>query len=389
MTAACHLCGSGRIQIFPPPSMHSVTSDCRPWAGSFPIAVCSDCGGITKHPSPAWQETADQIYQSYQLYQNTGGREQAAFSKSGTHLGTRSDQIADHLRALDCVAEKGRLLDVGSGTGSFIHAFRTKWPEWSFYAQDPNADGTALKSSPNETEDLSGFYQCELSEIPQKFDLISLIHVLEHIVSPLEMLRQIGSLLAPNGKLLIQVPDLQANPFDLMVADHVSHFLTSRLMKLVEESGLHVHSCSRDIVAKEITLIAAVQPASVPVVITADKPEPLNILKHSLAWLQTLVIQTQTLSIKEPIGLFGTAIAANWLYGCWPDRIDFFVDENPYLLDRKLHGLPIYRPDDIPAGSRIFLPLPTEIASHIAQRLARPGLEFHSPPAMVTAPGDG
>ena len=105
-----------------------------------------------------------------------------------------------------------------------------------------------------------------IESLNQKFDLIVLIHALEHIPNPVSFLRSLLDKLNPEGRMLIQVPDLSASPFDLLIVDHCSHFSIAALSHVVRSAGYKVDRLDATCVTKEITLL--IEPA--PMTITTS-----------------------------------------------------------------------------------------------------------------------
>ena len=67
--------------------------------------------------------------------------------------------------------------------------------------------------------------------------MVVLIHCIEHIPEPVTYLAEARRYIEPGGRLLIQVPDAELNPFDLVVADHASHFVKATIAAVVEAAG--------------------------------------------------------------------------------------------------------------------------------------------------------
>jgi SAM-dependent methyltransferase len=94
------------------------------------------------------------------------------------------------------------------------------------------------------------------------FDLISMIHVLEHISDPAEYLKQLRkTLLSSDGKILIEVPNLYAH--DCFEIAHLTSFSRHTLHEVMKKAGystlfLQIHGQPRsNIIPLYITLIAA------------------------------------------------------------------------------------------------------------------------------------
>lgn len=51
------------------------------------------------------------------------------------------------------------------------------------------------------------FYKDDLFAIPSNlYDIVTMIHTLEHLENPKEVIRRINTLLSKNGKLIIEIP---------------------------------------------------------------------------------------------------------------------------------------------------------------------------------------
>jgi hypothetical protein len=205
-----------------------------------------------------------------------------------------------------------------------------------------------------------------------------MIHVLEHIPSPQEFLIALRDKLAPRGTLLIQVPDQAQNPFDLLIADHCSHFSRETLTGLLHSAGYRALKVSTDWVPKEISLIAVVGKSTPPS--PADTAQMLQSAQSSVDWLnETVRVARSGLSGRHG-GLFGTSIAATWLSRELESVVRFFVEEDPSRLGARHMGLPVYAPEDIPRHSHVFLALPFPLATAVSRRLRRQDVSFHLPP---------
>lgn len=92
----------------------------------------------------------------------------------------------------------------------------------------------------------------------QKWDVINVAYVLEHIPRPVEFLKQISLHLNPHGILVLEVPNefnplqmaflkrQQADPYWIFLPEHVNYFRKEDLERLVLLGGwtiLHAESC--------------------------------------------------------------------------------------------------------------------------------------------------
>jgi len=102
---------------------------------------------------------------------------------------------------------KGKLLDIGAGTGDFCKAALNK--SWDVSGVEPSkkAREIALEKGVPLSKSLADYKG-------QLFDVITLWHVLEHLPNLDEQIQNIKTLLKPNGVLIIAVPNY--NSYDAM-----------------------------------------------------------------------------------------------------------------------------------------------------------------------------
>lgn len=137
--------------------------------------------------------------------------------------------------------ENGRILDIGAGTGVFLH--NMKKHGWETVGVEPDA-GARERARVNYSLDIlpaEDFFHIE-----ERFDAITMWHVLEHVHALHEYLDKIRSLLKPKAKLFIAVPNYTS--FDAKyygefwaaydVPRHLYHFSTPAMLKLLTMHGL-------------------------------------------------------------------------------------------------------------------------------------------------------
>src|SRR5262249_50305003 len=145
-----------------------------------------------------------EIYRSYTIYYQSGGAEQAVFDGATGRPSSRSDRLVLRLRERVELPHSGRLLDVGCGNGAFLAAFGRRSPGWALRGLEVNDNNRAAVEQIPGVEALD---VGELHDVPGDFDLISLIHALEHIADPAGLLQEAGSKLVRGGAFLIEVPN--------------------------------------------------------------------------------------------------------------------------------------------------------------------------------------
>lgn len=375
--AVCSICGTGALEeLIEYRNLRRVTSDCRAWPAGGRIGVCRACGAVQKPADAAFLAEIDDIYRSYTIYHQAAGAEQAVFEQSSGLPASRSVKLLDTFRQHSNLAAAGRMLDVGCGNGATIRAFGQVAPGWTKAGTEFDAKyGAEVESIPH-TEPL---HVGPVETVPGSFDVITMIHVLEHIVDPVSVLDRLRGKLSPGGLLLIEVPHHPANPFELLIADHRTHFTADSLTRALAAAGFEVVSVAEDWIPKELSVVARPGRAAPGTPPQADVAAARTRVATSLAWLGETANRLRSLGTGGPVGLFGTSIAGTWLAAEAGDRFSFFVDEDPHRAGRTYLGKPVHAPADIPQGSRVFVGLPSAVAAGICARLARAGVEFIPP----------
>lgn len=364
MQNKCHVCDNREIVSFDSyPGLYRVTSDCRPWKRGGSLGICRRCNTVQVFVSERWLDEIESIYTRYEVYHQGDGSEQAIFISGVSH--PRSERIMSGLIQNASLPDRGRLLDIGCGNGSFLRAFHSCQPLWSISGSELNDhDRTTIESIPG----FDALWCSSPKEIPGTYDCISMIHLLEHIISPVSFLQDVRERLSDNGIIVIELPNFLYNPFDLIIADHATHFSMDSIRYVLEEAGFEITWSSETWVPKEITIIAGKKLSS-PGVVRARREDQDEQVERTLKWLKNLKTEAEELAENGSIGIFGSSIAATWMYAELGGNVSFFIDEDPSRIGRKHLGRPILSPAGIPTGSRIMIPAPQEIKESIQNRL--------------------
>jgi len=359
---SCHVCNSDDIkQIKAPQNFSQVTSDCRPWNSKLKMVICSNCGVVQKLINSDWVEDTKKIYDEYQVYAQGSGNEQLIFDSTIGYSIPRSEKIVMWLNNEINLPQSGKLIDIGCGNGSFLKQFNNKNSEWLLNGLElDNRNEKIINSIPN-TE----LKVCEISEIKEEYDLVVLIHALEHIIDPLTFLKKIKSILKKTGSIFIEIPNLKMAPFDILIADHCSHFTVETLEILLNKAGFVINKISEDFIPKEITLIASVKEE----ISLKDIDISLGMDLVTGYFLNLDEIFKQAKLISGNFGVFGTSISATWLASEFLERVDFFVDEDINRIGGNYMGKPVYGIENCPSNTNVLMPLRYDIASKVIDRL--------------------
>lgn len=141
---------------------------------------------------------------------------------------------------------KGRLLDIGAGTGAFAGYMQGKGWDITALEPDPETRKRAAELNQVQAQDTSVLFS--LPE--QQYDVITLWHVLEHVHDLNGYFKRFRDLLKPDGLLVIAVPNYtsgDANAYGPFwaawdVPRHLYHFSPQSMETLLKAKGFHLHT---------------------------------------------------------------------------------------------------------------------------------------------------
>lgn len=330
----CDICGSPMSEpvqsLF---ALPSITSDCRSWTAGRSVKICEGCGVMKRVLHPLAEEEFKHVYVDYKSYPEPEGR---------------TAKILDFVK--DKMPSPKLVLDVGCGQGDGIHVLREKFPDAGVIGYDPH--NPLWNTRPQE-----------------KFDLITLFHVLEHIEDVHEMLAYVKSSLTKNGHVLIQVPYALMWPFDLVLADHWWHFNMKSLLMLLADAGFHPVYLGNDVVKKEITLLAK-EPAAKGIY----SGEPYSEYKNPIDWLLSYKSYLDT--INEKVAVYGTGPAAAWAGNILGDKVVCYYDNDQNRVGKEFNGKMTYDPKKTYANIHfpVVAPFPDWQIQSIKDK--NPGMKF-------------
>src|SRR5712691_1466043 len=213
----CQACGTDRLyEIAGFRHLPRVTSDSKPFLPGGRLFVCERCGTVQKIADQEWLREIGEIYRDYEMYHQSAGNDQAVFDPVNGRASGRCEVLARRLLESGAVPRSGTLLDVGAGSGAMLVAFSAACDDWKLFGLDlDNRKERALRAIPR----FERLFTVPPEQLSQQFDLVTLIHSLEHFTDPLSMLRRLRERISPGGWLFIQVNNVDRTPFDLVVAD--------------------------------------------------------------------------------------------------------------------------------------------------------------------------
>jgi SAM-dependent methyltransferase len=123
-----------------------------------------------------------------------------AYKKTLDVVGRRLAKIAD------LFPERGSVLEIGAAEGGFLVHLRNKRPGLSLMAVEPDDDTKAARQALTLGGDFKTLEDAVAAGVTA--DVICFFHVFEHINEPQRFLGSVRNLLAPSGRVVIEVPSL-------------------------------------------------------------------------------------------------------------------------------------------------------------------------------------
>lgn len=386
MNAPCPLCGSTRTWRYYANPEVTVTGDSRVTERGVDARCCEDCASVFKVRTGPVAEALREIYESYVLYGTDERPEhRVAFDKYPEGIEKTRYQV-EYLFSRLTPSAAGRILDLGCHYGAFLQAFRQRRPDWELVGFD-----VSEKFRPA-IEGLSGpsaYVSGEVGNVPGRFDLIAVSHVIEHVDDPAATLAFVKSRLRPGGVFYMQLIDATANPFSPLMFEQHFNFTPPGIRALMEAAGFSLIEMTGEWIDKEISLLARADgeaPAAAPGAASSmDRATATAVLKRNSALLNRMGENLGRLrACGRQVGVFGTAVAGTWAGALLGGSLGYFVDENPQARQRPHCGKPVLAPESAPAGSSVLVCLPEPVAARIVDRLGAT-----CPARLVPPPFDG
>ncbi len=251
MTSNCYLCGKNNSSILEKVDKKPVgETDYGITQDDYyrEICECHHCGVyFNKHDNLI----PDDFYQGQYNDAIVQGNLERRYHKIIQFPYTQSDnknrvlRIVEYLYKQDKAPAKMKVLDVGSGTGVFLHELN----KFGFKVHCLDPDKASTKHALN-TIGVEGAFTGPIEDYPigQQFDLITFNKVLEHVTNPIEILKYTQKLLAPDGILYVELPDgsipkkennlINRSEFFL---DHYTTFNKKAFKYLIESAGFQIN----------------------------------------------------------------------------------------------------------------------------------------------------
>lgn len=196
----------------------------------FCLYVEKNTGTLMQKPNRIVSDTLSLVYRKGSkitgLMQNRGiGRQYAEDFINFINNSLKRDSLSNL-----------RILEIGCGTGYLL--YRLKCLGGDVLGLEPGAHGQAGKVK-YDVPVIKDFFPSD--HLKEKFDLIIIYAVLEHIEKPTEFLRLIGEHLVKDGKIILSVPNcepyIEYGDISMLLHEHWSYFTSNTLKQTLRCAG--------------------------------------------------------------------------------------------------------------------------------------------------------
>lgn len=193
-TLACPFCQSNHTKIAFFLKDHSVSKE------TFSLFDCKDCGLRFTNPLPNENEIV-KYYQSEDYISHSNTKKGVV---NTLYHAARDFMVQQKMDWIKSFTSHKKLLDIGCGTGHFMHALKQKGFQVKGVEVDERARNFAISQFGLEVMTPYDFLSDSTAD---QFGVVTLWHVLEHIHRPKDFLHKINLSLLDDGVLMIAVPN--------------------------------------------------------------------------------------------------------------------------------------------------------------------------------------
>jgi SAM-dependent methyltransferase len=377
----CPVCGATERRVVFAQQFAAV-DQATPVTG-YDVAVCERCGAGYADGIPD-QQAFDRYYRDMSKYEyaQRGGEESEYDSR---RLAVIAEIVAPHVPS-----PAARILDVGCASGRLLANIRERgFPHVTGLDPSPACAATAARLY---AIDVRTMTLREIAESGERFDVVIMVGVLEHLRDLDGAFAQLRALLNPAGLLYVEVPDVTAfanwpnAPYQDFSTEHINFFSPVSLRNLMRRHGFtevfleqnHREQSYKTVMSNVSAFYRKEEDVPHHIEFDADTAEGLDrYLSASAADDRRLHARIDAIvDARQPIVVWGVGTHTSRLMATSrlaEAEIVAFVESNARYHGKTLHGRPIVAPEalrehnePVLISSRVFQ---NEIAEQIRSGL--------------------
>jgi len=248
------------------------------------------------------------------------------------------------------------VLDIGCGKGSFLTGFSQARPGWAYVGVEPSREEAGIARRNPMFEIHEGMFG-GADTGAQPFDLVAIMHVLEHVSDPPAVIARMHDTLKPGGLAFIEVPHtLDLNMFyDLLLFEHLFHFTPQTLSWHLERQGFDIVAADTSSSYGALRMVARkrTSPGHPPSLPSELPPMAEGFERWTRMWTrmrEVCTVGAERAASGRRVAVFGAGMtSATWLV--YSDLFDSPIvgclDESPWKVGRSFFGRSVHALADL------------------------------------------
>lgn len=308
--------------------------------------VCEACSHAQSPDLPDLSKFYDQ---AYRISLSTEDHDQIVEVRHGRPIFRSDHQATISLKMLD-LRHGALVLDYGAAKAKTLRLLVEHRPDIVPHVFDVSSDYSSVWK-----RWIAAEYQATY-DVPEhwvgRFDAVILNFVVEHLSDPVGILKQIRDLLNEHGRAIVSVPDVQANPGDMVVADHLNHFSLISFQRALSEAGLVAERLDDRVFPG--AFFACVRRNAA----TTDNRQSDAIISNSVQRSRDICefwsiaghgIDRKARELQgQRVMIYGAGFYGSWIFSRVRHAVEVlgFLDRNPALAGTRHFDLPVLTPED-------------------------------------------
>ena len=367
----CNICKYPlEAAIFASKENISITSLCEVYPQKTEVFFCKNCRHLQTIPLSDIEKYYDL---SYKILIDTEEEDQLYQTIDG-HKKYRIDHQVENLLNKVTLPQNAQILDYGCAKSATFkkivqlrsdltpHLFDVSEMYIPFWEKFVQANNWAIYTVKPEWDEY--------------FDLVTSFFALEHVAKPEEMLITIDRLLKPGGVFYGIIPNTYTNIADFIVIDHVNHFSENSLEFLLKNTGFESididtesHNGAFIVTAKKrLTNNSSSGEDRASQYNIADIEQKVTSIADYWCNIVAKVryFEAEHSNCKS-VAIYGSGFYGTFIATCLKnlDRVECFIDLNPYRQGKYLLEKPILSPQELNKSTElVYVGLNPRCSSH-------------------------